>query len=81
MEWADDVYDYIWNYVTEHEALPSRQMIADTLGIDPRTVTAAIEILRRQGRVEGRYILPTAYHDWWKEHVRARWSYRALRSS
>ena len=40
----------------------------------------SITVLRAQGRIEQRGVLPTAYRQWWRDYVRARWSYKALRT-
>ena len=81
MDLAEEVYEYIWRYVTENEALPSQQAVGEALGLSRGEMIAAIAALRAQGRIEQRGILPTAYRAWWREYVRARWSYKALRSS
>ena len=54
------VYEYIWNYVTENEALPSHEMIVEATGLTPFAVTHAAAMLRKQGRLVGRVFLPTA---------------------
>jgi len=39
------------------------------------------QVLRNAKRIEPTLLLPTAYRDWWREYVRANWSYEAMRRS
>ena len=79
MDWAEEVYNYIWQYVTENEALPSQQAVGKALELSRSEMAEAIAALRAQGRIEQRGVLPTAYRQWWRDYVRARWSYKTLR--
>ncbi len=48
---AEPVYQFIWEYVTTNEMLPSRQQIADGLALDKEQVSACVYGLRQQGRL------------------------------
>lgn len=60
MDLEEEVYNYIWQYVTENEALPSQQAVGEALGLTIREVAAAIAALRAEGRIEQRGVLPHA---------------------
>ncbi len=48
---AEPVYQFIWEYITTNEMLPSRQQIADGLALDKEQVSACVYGLRQQGRL------------------------------
>ncbi len=77
---TEPVYQFIWEYVTTNERLPSRQQIADGLGLDKEQVSACVYGLRQQGRLSATTLLPTAYTAWWRENVRRehRWQIKPL---
>ena len=75
------VLNYLLEFVQERETLPNYAMIAAALGIDRSEVSDAVNILRKAGRIEPTTLLPVEYGPWWREHVAARWSYKALRLS
>ena len=72
-EQAEQVYKFIWQYVTENEALPSQQQIAAALGFNKSEVSRAVSNLREIQQIEPRTLLPTAYGAWWRENLRSRW--------
>ncbi|MEO8395454.1 MAG: hypothetical protein ABI700_20845 [Chloroflexota bacterium] len=78
---SEEVYQYLWTYVTEHEALPSYAQIAHALAMTKHEISWCVQALREAKRLEQTILLPTAYCAWWREHVRSTWSYKALRES
>jgi hypothetical protein len=78
---TEEVYEFIWNYVTRHEALPSYTQIAEAVKLTKAEVGQHIDSLRANGRIEPGTLLPTAYGDWWREHVRVPGSYLAMSQS
>ncbi|MEO8393413.1 MAG: hypothetical protein ABI700_10520, partial [Chloroflexota bacterium] len=78
---SEEVYQCIWNYVTEREALPTNAQIAHALDMPKYEISGCVRVLRDAKRIEPTILLPTAYCAWWREHVRANWSYKALRAS
>ena len=77
---TEQVYAFIWRYVTTKEALPFQDQIADALDISREEVSGCVYILRRQGRISPTTLLPIAYDTWWRETVRReqRWSFKPL---
>jgi hypothetical protein len=69
---TEQVYEFIWCYVTQHEALASDQQITVVLGLPKEAVGGHIDSLRATGRIEDGTLLPMAYGAWWREHVRVR---------
>ncbi len=78
---VEQVYDYICQYVTEDQTLPSCAMVAEALGLDERDVSDCVNCLRQQGRIASITLLPTVYAERWREYVRDHWSYKAMRLS
>ncbi len=74
-EQAEQVYNFIWQYVTEKEALPSQYQIALALLLTKNQVSQAVSNLRSIQQIEPRTLLPTAYGSWWRDNLRARWVY------
>jgi len=78
---TEDVYQFIWRYVTQHEALPTFQQIGEGLKLPKEEVGYCVRNLRETERIEAGTLLPTAYGAWWREHVRVPGSYLAERQS
>ena len=78
---TEQVYEFIWNYVTERKALPAIEQIAEALDLPKDEIGWCVQVLRYEGRIERRILLPTPCCEWWTEHMRARWSYQAMRQS
>lgn len=78
---VEQVYAFIWQYVQEREALPSYADVSAALNLDKEQVSACVRRLRAAGKITPTTLLPTDYCAWWREHLRAHWSYRALRQS
>jgi predicted transcriptional regulator len=72
-EQSEQVYRFMWQYVTAHEELPSQQQIAAALGFNKSEVSRSVSNLRESQQIEPRTLLPTAYHAWWRENLRSRW--------
>jgi DNA-binding FadR family transcriptional regulator len=70
-EQAAFVYDMIWNYLVEHDELPSIQQVAETLGWSKEVVQDCLRLLRHNNQIERTTLKPTTYNDWWRKNVRA----------
>jgi hypothetical protein len=68
-------------YVTERKALPNYQQLVEALSMSKAEIDWCVQVLRYEGQIERRILLPTACCGWWTEQMRARWSYRAMRQS
>lgn len=64
------VYTFIWEYVTEYEALPLLGQIATGTGLAQTRVSSCIACLRDDGRIAETTLMPTAYAAWWRENNR-----------
>lgn len=73
-EQAEQVYQFIWNYLTQFEELPSQQQIAYRLGFSRGEVSRAVALLRQDQKIEPRILMPTAYRAWWRDNLAARWA-------
>ena len=78
---TEQIYEFIWRYVTQYVALPSDPQIANALGLPKEAVGGPIDSLRAAGRIEPGTLLPTEYGAWWREPVRVPGSYLAMRQS
>lgn len=67
---AEVIYDFIWNYVTAHEALPTLRDIADQLHVGRDYLWVCIDHLRESGLLDKTTLKPTAYDAWWRENAR-----------
>ncbi|MEO8394245.1 MAG: hypothetical protein ABI700_14740 [Chloroflexota bacterium] len=71
---SEEVYQCIWNYVTECSALPTDAQIAEALRIPNDDVGNYVRTLRAANRIEPTLLLPTEYSAWWRVYGRSRWS-------
>ncbi len=71
-DYSDIVYDFIWDYLVEHEVLPSSKQIAEALDWAHAEVLACVAHLRFNNRLEPTTLKPTAYDAWWRENARDR---------
>ena len=81
MDQTEEVYQFIWRYVTQHEALPSYTQIGEAVTSLSRksanTSTACAALVGLNPVHSCRRLTAT----WWREHVRVPGSYLAERQS
>jgi hypothetical protein len=63
---AEQVMEFIWDYLKTHEALPMRQEVATGLKMSRDDLTHLIAYLIAEGRIQ-HSLLPVDYVSWWKE--------------
>ena len=64
------VYRFIWDYLVEHEELPTLRQVSAGLGLAQDETQHYLRLLRAEQRLCRTTLKPTAYDAWWRETVR-----------
>jgi hypothetical protein len=69
VEEAIKIYNFIWQYATEHDELPSLHLLMSELDYSPVQVLDCIDVLREAKYISPTTLKPTAYDAWRNENV------------